>query len=83
MSGAGKETSDPLELKINRLQAEGSAWPSALNKLRMACVGCYLDGFHTLRQALRIYGIAESEFLRTVVQEQRSRDSYHEDGEVQ
>lgn len=76
MSGMDPETSDPFELKISQLLARDGVWSGAILSLRMACVGCYLDGFHSLRQALRIYGIPESDFLRTLAREQRRQDDH-------
>lgn len=57
-----------LDLPVNRLLR---CWPKASQAFiasQMACIGCAFDRFHTLRQALEIYGIDPDAFFELLQQ---------------
>lgn len=53
-----------LRQKIDQLLVETPAAAEALIAHRMACIGCAFDRFHTLGQALDIYGVEPEVFLQ-------------------
>lgn len=53
-----------LSQKIDQLLLGTPGAARALIEKRMACVGCALDRFHSLENALAIYGIEAELFLR-------------------
>ncbi|MGA9531648.1 MAG: hypothetical protein WBR18_02930 [Anaerolineales bacterium] len=60
---------DPQELLDLKLVDLLAQWPSSAQSLityRMACVGCDFAGFHTARQAIRVYQLDENSFVRTL-----------------
>ncbi|HEX5474272.1 MAG TPA: DUF1858 domain-containing protein [Vicinamibacterales bacterium] len=58
-------------------------WPQAAAVFvgrRMACVGCEMNGFETIRDAAAIYGVPEDDLLRDL--RRAIRDGSHPAGEL-